>query len=600
MKKIKEFWNALGHVPKLFKLVYKTDKLYLIYILCETICFALVPYPAMYLSRYALDSIENRISFTEFSVVCILLVFIQLILYLLKSFFNSIRPQRRILVTGKLYNGFHMKCMELDYELLSEKEMQDLQKFSGDFVKYRLDNIIWNFISLFSCIIAIIYSCVLIADVNFILVLIVVLGLVAESLFSAKFIPERFNIDKEISQNSRYINYYNDIATNEAYAKDIRIFDMSAKIFERLSTYTKKNLVLENKKEKQNYVRSIATLSLSNTIDLIIYAVLGFLVLKGNITVGDLSFAVGNLLLFRSYISEVSNILVDYSEDSMHLEYYNQFMTLKSQFRRTGNKSISTISEENFTIEFKNVSFKYPGQDDYVLKDFNLTVSSREKISVVGENGAGKTTFIKLLMRLYEPTEGSILINGMDIREFDYDEYLSLFAPVFQDYKLFAFTVRENITSFSNSQNDALMISASEKSGIAERINELPYKYNTYLTKQFDENGVEFSGGEQQKIAIARTYYKNNALITILDEPTSALDPKAENRIYKQFNDLIGKNTAFFISHRLASTKFCDKIVVIKDKKVHEFGTFEELMANKSYYSALYEMQASYYTNEGV
>ena len=189
-------------------------------------------------------------------------------------------------------------------------------------------------------------------------------------------------------------------------------------------------------------------------------------------------------------------------------------------------------------------------------------------------------------MRLYDPTEGEILINGVNIKQYDYDEYLSIFAPVFQDYKLFAFTVRENISSFESGNQEKTKAAAS-KSGIDDKIMQLPKKYETYITKQF--------GGEQQKIALARTYCKTQALITILDEPTSALDPRAEYALYQEFNDLIGERTAFFISHRLASAKFCDKIMVIKNKQVCEFGSHAELMQIKGYYYTLYNMQASYY-----
>jgi len=595
MKKIKEFMLALGHVPKLFKTVYKTDKLYLFYMIGETICFAFVPYPTLYLSKYALDALENGSKFSDFTIVCVLLIFLQLIVLLLKSFFNSVRPQRNILVTGKLFNSFHKKCMELDYELLAEKEIGELKQFAGEFVKYKLSQSVWSFISIFSNVITFIYSGVLLLGVNQFLLVIIFLGLLVESLISSKVIPIRFELDRQISHNNRKIDYFNNVSTNEIYAKDLRIFGMGEKLYNKIFEITTKSLDLEKKKIKLSFFQSISNSTLSIGIDLVIYAVLGFLVLNDNITIGMLSFAIGNLALFRTNISKIAETLTSYSEIAMHLEHYTKFMSLESKFRQTGDKSVSIIPEDDFVIEFNNVSFKYPGQCDYVLEHLNLKVNSGEKISVVGENGAGKTTFIKLLMRLYDPTEGSILINGIDIKEFNYDEYLSLYAPVFQDHKLFAFTVNENISSFGNEINKDLVVEAAERSGISERISRLPDKYETYISKQFNENGVEFSGGEQQKISIARTYYKTNALITILDEPTSALDPRAESKIYTQFNDLVGSNTTFFISHRLASTKFCDKIVVIKDKKVHELGSFFELMRNKGYYYSLYKMQSSYY-----
>lgn len=332
----------------------------------------------------------------------------------------------------------------------------------------------------------------------------------------------------------------------------------------------------------------------SHGSDFAIYAVLGFFALHGNLSLGDISLAIGNITLFRQYFGRISSTLVGYTDTAKYIEYYNRFVSLESKFRKTGTKPVTISKSYDFEIEFRDVSFKYPGQTDYVLRHFDLKIKSGEKVSIIGESGAGKSTFVKLLMRLYDPAEGQILLNGTDIKLFNYDEYLAVFAPIFQDFKLFAFTVGENISAFENCRIEDVK-TAAEKSGIDKRIEELPVKYDTYLTKLFDDTGVEFSGGEQQKIALARTYFKTNALIMILDEPTSALDPRAEYEVYKKFNDLIGNNTAFFISHRLSSSKFCDKIVVIRDKRVCEFGTHDELMNVNGYYAELYGMQAGYY-----
>ena len=316
--------------------------------------------------------------------------------------------------------------------------------------------------------------------------------------------------------------------------------------------------------------------------------------LNEEMSVGSFSLAISNAALFRTRYSGISSTLTGYSETAKYIEYYNKFIAIESKFRKTGTKHITLTKNDSFIIEFRNVSFKYPGQTEYALENFSIIINSHEKYSIIGENGAGKSTFVKLLMRLYDPTEGIILLNGIDIKQYNYDDYLSLFAPVFQDYKLFAFTIDENISSFSDDNIDKLRFSA-KKAGIDKRIMQLPKQYKTYFTKQFDDDGVDFSGGEQQKIAIARSYYRNDAIITILDEPTSALDPRAERKIYENLNDLIGDNTAFYISHRLASSRFCDKIIVIKDRHLCEFGSHNELICKKGYYMELYNLQADYY-----
>lgn len=594
MDKWRELGRAVGYVPKLFGMVYRTDRRYLFYLICETLSFAVLAYPGMFLVKYAFDAMERRQPFGEFAAVCILLLLLQLAIKLIKSFFNSIRPGRTSLVVGKLYNAFHRKSMELDYELLAEKEIQELQVLAGDFIRYRLSNTVWNFVALFSSLIAFGVSCILLIDINIRLIGAVVGGMLLEAFLSAKFMQFRFPLDNQIIKNQRYVRYFDEIATSEKCAKDLRIFDLGGKMKDRAVAYRKKNLGLELCKKRYTDLQGGIGAILSHGIDFAIYGILGYYVLQGALSMGSFSLAIGNIALFRQYFGKISNTLVGYSDTAKYMEYYDCFMALESRFRKTGRERVRISGDGSFDIEFRDVSFRYPGQAEYALEHMSFTVHSREKISIVGENGAGKSTLVKLLMRLYDPTEGEILVDGVDIRQYDYEEYLSIFAPVFQDYKLFAFTVGENISSFEKGNQEKVK-EAARKSGIDGKIMQLPGKYETFLTKQFDEEGVEFSGGEQQKIALARTYCKTRALITILDEPTSALDPRAEHAVYQEFNDLIGERTAFFISHRLASAKFSDKIIVIKDKRVSEYGSHAELMQRDGYYHMLYDMQSSYY-----
>lgn len=594
MDKWRELGRAIGYVPKLFGMVYRTDRRYLFYLICETLSFAVLAYPGMFLVKYAFDAMERRQPFGEFAAVCILLLLLQLAIKLIKSFFNSIRPGRTSLVVGKLYNAFHRKSMELDYELLAEKEIQELQVLAGDFIRYRLSNTVWNFVALFSSLIAFAVSCILLVDINIWLIGVVVGGMLLEAFLSAKFMQSRFPLDNQIIKNQRHVRYFDEIATSEKCAKDLRIFDMGGKMKDRAVAYRKKNLGLELCRKRYTDLQGGIGAILSHGIDFAIYGILGYYVLQGALSMGSFSLAIGNIALFRQYFGKISDTLVGYSDTAKYMEYYDRFMALESRFRKTGLERVRISGDGSFDIEFRDVSFRYPGQAEYALEHMSFTVHNREKISIVGENGAGKSTLVKLLMRLYDPTEGQILVDGVDIRQYDYEEYLSIFAPVFQDYKLFAFTVGENISSFEEGNQEKVKEAAC-KSGIDGKIMQLPGKYETFLTKQFDEEGVEFSGGEQQKIALARTYCKTRALITILDEPTSALDPRAEHAVYQEFNDLIGERTAFFISHRLASAKFCDKIIVIKDKRVSEYGAHAELMQRDGYYHMLYDMQASYY-----
>ena len=252
------------------------------------------------------------------------------------------------------------------------------------------------------------------------------------------------------------------------------------------------------------------------------------------------------------------------------------------------------ISKGRHVIEFKNVSFKYPRSENYVLRNVSIKIQSGEHLSIVGLNGAGKTTFIKLLCRMYDVTEGEILIDGVNIKEYSDEEYRKLFAVVFQDFKLFAFSLKENIVLGGEYDEDRFTESL-KMSGLYEDAMKLEQGADTMIFKSYDEHGTELSGGQQQKTAICRALYKD-APIVILDEPTAALDPMAEYEIYRKFNDLVGGKTAIYISHRLSSCKFCDKIAVFSDDTIKEYGTHDELAnIENGIYARMYSVQAKYY-----
>lgn len=254
-------------------------------------------------------------------------------------------------------------------------------------------------------------------------------------------------------------------------------------------------------------------------------------------------------------------------------------------------------TKEKGTIEFKNVSFKYPSAENYALRNVNLKIENGEHLAVVGRNGSGKTTFIKLMCRLYDVTDGEILINGTDIKEYTRESITGLYSVVFQDFKIFSVSLKDNICANSDFDSDRFY-ACLENANIKDRAERLADKENTYLYKDLDETGVEISGGEAQKLALARALYKD-APVVILDEPTAALDPIAENELYLKYNEMTSGKISFFISHRLSSTRFCDRILLVKDGKIAESGTHDELMALKGLYYRMYQVQSYYYKENG-
>ena len=254
----------------------------------------------------------------------------------------------------------------------------------------------------------------------------------------------------------------------------------------------------------------------------------------------------------------------------------------------------SDLSEENsFVLEVKNVSFRYDGQMEYALKNVNMRIDSKSKVAIVGKNGSGKSTFIKLLCRLYKPTDGEILLNGINIWEYELSTYLSAIAPVFQDINIFALSLKQNI-DFGVENDEERVNNAIAQAGLADKVRTLEQGIYSELLTIMSDQGVELSGGEKQKIAIARSLYKK-ACMVIMDEPTAALDPLAEKRLYQSLNEMIEDKMGVYISHRLSSTRFCDYIYLFDTGKIIEEGTHDELMNYKGDYYDMFQLQAQYY-----
>lgn len=284
-------------------------------------------------------------------------------------------------------------------------------------------------------------------------------------------------------------------------------------------------------------------------------------------------------------------------QNASYLEVTYSFLDIENK-KYMGTIPVEKRNDNEFEIEFRDVSFRYPGTETDALKHLSFRFKLGTKLAVVGMNGSGKSTMIKLLCRLYDPTEGEILLNGINIQKYDYEEYMSLFSVVFQDFQLFSFTLGENVAA-RRSYDREKVLRCLQEAGFGQRLSQLPKGLDTYLNQDFDQSGVTMSGGETQKIALARALYKD-APFMILDEPTAALDPLAEYEIYTRFNDMVGNKTAVYISHRLSSCRFCDEIAVFHQGELVQYGSHAELLADmKGQYYALWMAQAQYYAEEG-
>ncbi|MCH5269524.1 MAG: ABC transporter ATP-binding protein [Lachnospiraceae bacterium] len=323
---------------------------------------------------------------------------------------------------------------------------------------------------------------------------------------------------------------------------------------------------------------------------------LGILVLRNAITIGNVCLYAGCISMFLQHFRDAIKVLTLLYDNTKYVKTYFDFLEIPNR-KYEGTLPIEKRTDDKYTIEFCDVTFRYPGSDVDVLKHFSIRFRIGERLALVGKNSSGKTTFIKLLCRLYDPTEGVILLNGIDIRKYDYKEYLSLFSVVFQDFKIPAFALGENVAASMDYDEEKVKVSL-EKVGLSYLWDRMPNKLETPLYKDFDDKGVDISGGEAQKIAIARALYHDTPFV-ILDEPTAALDPLAEYEIYSRFDELVGTKTAVYISHRLSSCQFCDDILVIDGGQAVQRGNHEELLSDKEgLYYLLWNTQAQHYKEE--
>ena len=312
------------------------------------------------------------------------------------------------------------------------------------------------------------------------------------------------------------------------------------------------------------------------------------------------AFGAGSVVQYAAALTALSGHITQLIDQSSHVRSNAPFLRDLFAFLDTPNEmyqgSLTTEkrSDCRYEIEFRDVSFRYPGTETWALRHLSVKFEIGKKLAVVGPNGSGKTTFIKLLCRLYDPTEGEILLNGIDIRKYNYREYMNIFSVVFQDFRLLAFSLGQNVAAapeYDRARAERALVQA----GFGDRLKTLPLGTETSLFRDFDEKGVEVSGGEAQKIAIARALYRD-APFLILDEPTAALDPVAEAEIYEKLNDMVGSKTAIYISHRLSSCKFCDEILVFQNGASVQHGTHAELLADEQgEYVKLWNAQAQYY-----
>ena len=492
--------------------------------------------------------------------------------------------------------------MECDFVQLEIVDYHNLKSKASQYV-----NGPWNqfgivcekAFSLFGYVFTLLGVIYLVIRIHIVVLLVFIVMITINTWFSGRLKNKEMQLISGFAPILRRRGYYEDVAKNPTYAKEIRLYGIADWILGKYNDYMQqfchKTIPIHRSGFYQKSVVAVTSLAQQA----VTYGYLIWQVVVRAFTLGEFSMYLNAVTTFNNVMNNTVDTVLELKRYTSFYHDFQQFHMLHKDMPY-GTKDAQELldgGEGAWEIEFRNVSFCYPGQNREALKNVSVKIPLGQRISVVGENGAGKTTFIKLLTRLYDPTEGQILFCGVDIRAFNYDSYRKLFAVVFQDFQLLKSSICENIVMDQERADEERITEALHVIGFDEKIQGLKKGLDTLVYKDFDPEGIELSGGEAQKLAICRAYYKNSP-ICILDEPTAALDPKAECETYENFQTLVHGKTALFISHRLASSRMCDRVLVFCNGELVEDGSHTQLMKQAGLYCELFSMQAQYFNEK--
>lgn len=602
---------------KTLKYVHKEDSSVIPIHLISAAIKAAYPYINLFFFSDIIDSLLNK-DFKYASTLVVLMVISNLAVGILMDVIEKVAKVKSLRVNSLMETKIRMKALQIDYETLDDsKTLEDINtalisiKYSGGFDEI-LENyckILQNIFSIITSVSMVIYLCFMaphtsIGFLNFTastafsftaVVLCILFTVVINSTLSKYFNNMDYKFFSKRIKAERTLSYYlNQVMRDYEKGKAIRLYNMNSMVSKRYGEGMDLCYNTYNAAYPLMVKEGILNDGLSGFVTLYSYTLVALKVLARAISIGAFTKYVGAIAQMNSAMNEIVTTNSRIKIECKYLKLFNSFLEMKNK-RHTGTIPVEKRLDNEFEFEFHNVSFSYPGTDIQVLKNLSCRLDMKGKMAIVGTNGSGKTTFIKLLCRLYDPTEGYITLNGIDIKKYDYDEYLKLFGVVFQDFSMFAFPLKENVCT-GTEIDEAKLNHCLELTGIKPRIDKLPMGLSTPLYK-YDKGGVEMSGGELQKLAMSRALYKD-APFVILDEPTAALDPLSEYEIYSKFGEMVKNKSSIYISHRMSSCRFCDDIFVFDNGNIVQRGSHQALMEmeDKPYFK-LWNAQAKYYNN---
>lgn len=571
---------------------WKYDRRYVLWLILLQLVAAATPIAAALLPKLVIDELVGAQRIWYLSACVGAFAGWMLAAELLTSFFMRDGFTRRCRVNAAFDAELHARLARADYADLESPAFRDRQARAEKFLTcdyhgfgYLLDCGV-NVLGQLTAIIGLI--AMLSALEPWLLATFAVLA-AAASVLESRAMRKAMQLSMDVVKHSRLWTYYSELFERSEYGKEIRINGMASWLLGRereVMATANANI----KRQNDCYIASGAQRAAVTFIQqCAAYGALILKVLAGSLSVGSFAMCISATRSFAEAVRKLTDSLTEIRAYDLYYEQLDEYLHVPQTLRACRRH----IGAGPHRIELRDVGFRYAGAEHWALRHIDLTLEPGRRLALVGENGSGKSTLIKLLCRLYAPSEGVILLDGVDIAQYDYDEYVALFAAVFQDYQLFECSIRDNIL-LGREVDAARLQAAVDEVGLKHRLASLPRGLDTAVGRRFDEEGFEPSGGEAQKIVLARALCRD-AQVIVLDEPTAAMDPRAEYELYRDFDALVGDKTAVYISHRLAACRFCDGIAVLDHGRLSECGTHAELMARNDKYAELYAMQAQYY-----
>lgn len=541
------------------------------------------------------QSVPVNIFLVRISLLTIILMLLRYISYYTEQgiFKSAVR-----ILNMHFYIEKDWKVLDMDYSISTSPEGKIKIEKGHDAVNRNVNvnmaSFYPNLVELIKSILGLISYCAVIAILNPVIIILLLFSYAMDGLAALYIQKWEHRIKDKRAKIDNKLYYILDSINNCSIAKDIRIYDMKSWINSSAKSFMNEKNELEKQVETKHFVQRLFEALLIFIRNGGGYIYLIWRMLHTDMTIGDFTLYFGAISGFGQWLQQIVERINNLSNANYKVDDYRYLIDTKDKLKRNEGEKLPLINEP-VEIVLENVSFHYEGSEQLILDNINLKISKGEKLAIVGNNGAGKTTLIKLVCGLLEPVSGRILMNGIDIKKFNRDEYYKLVTAAFQNVCLLPMSIVQNITFRSENNIDRKkMKKCIGQANLSEKIKSLPYGFETNLVPSIVGDGVNLSGGEIQKLMLARALYKDAPLI-ILDEPTAALDPIAENQMYLRYNELTKNKTAIYISHRLSSTRFCHRIIFIENGKIIEMGTHDELMARGGRYKRIFDIQSQYY-----